>query len=84
MYSKKKEFWNPNRVYTKRGRDDRYTKFITNIHDNYVNWNIITLIEAFAQANKIDLPAARKCVKNTPALLDQFVINNAISNCMRR
>ena len=79
MYSKKKEFWNPNRVYTKRGRDDRYTKFITNIHDNYVNWNIITLIEAFAQANKIDLPAARKCVKNNPALLDQFVINNAIS-----
>ena len=79
MYSKRKEFWNPNRVYTKRDRDDRYTKFITNIHDNYANWNIITLIEAFAQANEIDLPTARKCVKNNPTLLDQFVINNAIS-----
>ena len=79
MYSKKKEFWNPNRVYTKRSRDDRYTKFITNIHDNYADWNIITLIEAFAQANEIDLPTARKCVKNNPTLLEQFVINNAIS-----
>ena len=79
MYSKRKEFWNPNRVYTKRDRDDRYTKFITNIHDNYADWNIITLIEAFAQANEIDLPTARKCVKNNPTLLDQFVINNAIS-----
>lgn len=79
IYSKKKSAWNPHRVYTKRGRDDRYTKFITNINDVYINWNIITLIEAFAQANEIDVPTARKLVKDNPALLEQFVINNAVS-----
>lgn len=79
IYSKKKASWNPHRVYTKRGRDDRYTKFITNISDNYRSWNIVTLIEAFAQANEIDVPTARKRVKDNPILLEQFVINNAIS-----
>lgn len=79
IYSKKKEFWNPHRVYTKRGRDDRYTKFITNINDNYSKWNIISLIEAFAQANELDIVTARKRVKDNPILLEQFVINNAFS-----
>lgn len=79
IYCKKKAAWNPHRVYTKRGRDDRYTKFITNINDDYSSWNIITLIEAFAQANEIDVPTARKRVKDNPILLEQFVINNAVS-----
>lgn len=79
IYSKKKAFWNPHRVYTKRGRDGRYTKFITNIEDEYKDWNIITLMEAFAQANEIDISVARKRVKANPILLEQFVINNAVS-----
>lgn len=79
IYSKKKAFWNPHRVYTKRGRDGRYTKFITNIEDEYNDWNIITLMEAFARANEIDISVARKRVKATPILLEQFVINNAVS-----
>lgn len=79
IYSKKKAFWNPHRVYTKRGRDGRYTKFITNIEDEYNDWNIITLMEAFAQANEIDISVARKRVKANPILLEQFVINNAVS-----
>ena len=79
IYSRNKASWNPHRVYTKRGRDDRYTKFITNISDDYRSWNIITLIEAFAQANEIDVSTARKRVKDNPILLEQFVINNAVS-----
>lgn len=79
IYSKQKSSWNPHRVYTKRGRDDRYTKFITNINDDYACWNIISLIEAFAQANEIDVPTARKRVKDNPILLEQFVISNAAS-----
>lgn len=43
IYSKNKESWSPNKVYTKRERDDRYTKFITNIDDDYSKWNIINL-----------------------------------------
>lgn len=79
IYSKQKASWNPHRVYTKRGRDDRYTKFITNVSADYGCWNIISLIEAFAQANEIDVPTARKRVKDNPILLEQFVINNAAS-----
>ena len=79
IYSKQKASWNPHRVYTKRGRDDRYTKFITNISDDYGCWNIISLVEAFAQANGIDVQTARKRVKDNPILLEQFVINNASS-----
>ena len=79
IYSKQKASWNPHRVYTKRGRDDRYTKFITNVSADYSCWNIISLIEAFAQANEIDIPTARKRVKDNPILLEQFVINNAAS-----
>ena len=79
IYAKQKTSWNPHRVYTKRGRDDRYTKFITNISADYRCWNIISLIQAFAQANEIDIPTARKRVKDNPILLEQFVINNAAS-----
>lgn len=79
IYSKQKASWNPHRVYTKRGRDDRYTKFITNVSADYDCWNIISLMEAFAQANEIDIPTARKRVKDNPILLEQFVINNAAS-----
>lgn len=79
IYSKQKASWNPHRVYTKHGRDDRYTKFITNISDDYGCWSIISLIEAFAQANGIDVQTARKRVKDNPILLEQFVINNASS-----
>lgn len=79
IYSKKKGCWRPHRVYTKRGRDDRYTKFITNVSDSYRDWKIISLIEAFADANEINIPTARKRVKDNPILLEQFVINNAVS-----
>lgn len=79
IYSKNKDNWSPNKVYTKRGRDDRYTKFITNIDDNYQNWNIINLIEAYAESEKIDVTQARKNVRLNPMLLESFVITNAKS-----
>ena len=41
IYSKKKSSWNPHRIYTKRGRDDRYTKFITNVSNHYSTWKFI-------------------------------------------
>lgn len=79
IYSKNKESWSPNKVYTKRERDDRYTKFITNIDDDYSKWNIINLIEAYANSENIDVPQARKNVKLNPMLLENFVIANAQS-----
>lgn len=79
IYSKQKASWNPHRVYTKRGRDDRYTKYVTNIDEPYDQWNVIPLIEAFAAANDINIATARKRVKDNPILMEKFVLNNAAS-----
>lgn len=79
IYAKDKNKWNPNKVYTKRGRDDRYGKFITNIDVSYKDWNIITLTEAFADYIKEDISTTRKIIKQNPMLLEQFVIENAKS-----
>lgn len=79
IYSKNKALWKPHRVYTKRGRDDRYSKYITNIDDPYEKWNIITLLEAYANTNDIDVKTARRRIKDNPNLLEQFVISNGIS-----
>lgn len=77
IYSKNKTEWNPNRVYTKRSRDDRYGKFIKNIDDDYKKWQFCTLMEAFAESINQDISEARKIAKMSPDLLDEFVIEHA-------
>lgn len=79
MIAKDKNQWQPNRVYTKRDRDNRYGKYITNISSHYADWQIITLTEAFAQAENLSISDARKMIKANPALLNEFVIENAAS-----
>lgn len=79
IYSKNKEVWTPNRVYTKRGRDDRYTKFISNVDEHYSKWRITNLIEAYAESENISVAQARKNTKINPILLETFVINHAKS-----
>lgn len=77
IYSKNKESWKPNKVFTKRGRDDRYNKYIKNINDNYEDWEFCTLMEAFAESIGEEVKDARKIVKKTPFLIDEFVHQNA-------
>ena len=79
MVAKDKRLWNPNKVYTKRNRDTRYSKYIKNIDSPYSQWEIITLTEAFAIANGLTIRDARKQIKLNPTLLDDFVIKNAAS-----
>lgn len=79
MMAKDKSQWQPNKVYTKRDRDNRYGKYITNITANFSDWHIITLTEAFAQAEHLSVPDARKTIKTNPSLLNEFVIKNADS-----
>lgn len=80
MVAKDKSLWKPNKVYTKRtSRDTRYTKFITNINSPFSEWNIIALIEAYANLKGIALVDAKKQVKENPALMDNFVMENAAS-----
>lgn len=79
IYSRDKSMWLPNKVYTKRSRDTRYTKFITNIEAPFDQWTICTLMDAFAKENGIELKEARKLVKLNPQLLEGFVIEHGKS-----
>ena len=80
IYAKSKPHWVPNRLFTNRGeRDKRYNNYITNINDNYENWNIITLSEAFAESLKVSLKEARAIAKKNPEQIDQFVIDHCES-----
>lgn len=79
MVAKDKRLWKPNKVYTKRGRDSRYGKYIKNIEEPYSQWEIITLAEAFSISSGLTIQDARKQIKSNPDLLDAFVIEHATS-----
>lgn len=80
IYSKSKEHWHPNRLYTNRGsRDKRYGNFITNINDPFPSWNLITLTEAFAEERKLSIKEARAFIKSYPEQMDQFVLEHCES-----
>lgn len=76
-YARNSSRWNPNRLYTARERDTRYTKFIRNIDAGFSNWGFRNLIDAFAESKKQTLKAARKLAKDNPQELDKFVLDNA-------
>jgi adenine-specific DNA-methyltransferase len=77
IYSKNKEFWNPNRVFTSRERDKRYNQFIPNIDDPFGQWTIEPLIQGYAQSLQLPTKEARKRVKRDPSELDTFVMKSA-------
>lgn len=77
IYAKDKSSWKPNRVFTGRERDARYGQFILNIDDHHANWEITTLMKAYAAEAGIAEKEARKLVKDDPLLLDQFVLDKA-------
>lgn len=80
IYSKSKEHWHPNRLYTNRGsRDKRYGNFITNINAPFPSWNLITLTEAFAEERKLSIKEARAFIKSYPEQMDQFVLEHCES-----
>ena len=79
IVAKDKRLWKPNKVYTKRDRDNRYGKYITNYTSHYSEWVIINLTDAYAQLSGIDIKTARKRIKDNPALLDEFVLEHAES-----
>jgi adenine-specific DNA-methyltransferase len=79
IYSKEREYWNPNRVFTGRDRDKRYNQFIQNRAEPYERWRFTTLMSAFAASKNLSLQQARKLTKENPDLLDDFVLSNADS-----
>lgn len=76
IYAKDKSNWHPNRVFTGRDRDKRYSQFITNFEEHYSNWTFKPLTTAFAEANDLTLKEARKLIKDEPKLIDDFVLKN--------
>ncbi len=79
VYARDKASWNPNRVFTARGRDARYSQFISNREDDPSRWVFTTLASAFATHLGLSLKDARRVAKDDPDRLDTFVIENARS-----
>ncbi len=77
MYAKNKANWKPNKIYTRRERDERYGKFVINAESDCADWKIVTLMEGFAYNQKIELKKARRLVQEQPHLLDEFVLQNS-------
>lgn len=79
IYASDRASWRPNRVFTGRERDKRYSQFIENRDEPYETWNFVTLMKALAGSLRISVAEARKAIKAQPDLLDEFVLKNAAS-----
>ena len=79
MYAKDKKAWNPNRVFTARERDARYGSFIVNRNEDYSEWKICTLMEAYADSMMLTIKEARKIIKKNPEFMDKFVLEHSES-----
>jgi adenine-specific DNA-methyltransferase len=79
IYAKNKDCWVPNRIFTERERDERYSQFIPNVNDDFRRWKITTLMNGFAEHHGVSEKAARSLVKDDVSVLDNFVTNNAKS-----
>jgi len=79
-YCKEKSKWAPNKVYTKRkDRNTRYDNFVKNSDLGHQFWEIVTLKQAFAEANNVPVKSAKKLISNYDLKLDKFVNENAKS-----
>ena len=78
-YVKDKSFWEPNRVYAPAERDDRYAKFIENFSDEFGQWRLIPLRQAFLLSEKVAswAEAKKRFEDDIEARLNSFVLENA-------
>lgn len=76
MYAKDKSKWKPNKIYTSRDRDKRYSQYILNYDEGIDNWDIVTLTKGYALSLDIDEKEARKRIKKNPEEMDMFVMKN--------
>ncbi|AUY08615.1 site-specific DNA-methyltransferase [Aeromonas sp. ASNIH2] len=78
IYAKNKRAWRPNRLFTSRERDSRYSQFIDNYDGGYKSWTLIPLSEAFADSYGMDSKSLKKKLGSQyENLLSEFVIKNA-------
>ena len=78
VYAKDKSKWQPNRVYTKRGRDDRYSQYILNPDDHYSRWEWTNLSNVVAEGLGVRPRQLKKALGDSyEAHMDQFVLDNS-------
>ncbi len=77
IYAKDSNSWNPNKIFVKTPRDNRYSKYIENIEQPFEKWRLITLREAFAIKNKVSTSSLKTLFpqKNDfEQAIEQFVL----------
>lgn len=79
IYAKDKlSSWVPNKVYTKRDRDKRYSSYIENYDANYKDWKLIPLSQALAKELGIKKSNLKKELgDNYEEVTNNFVMKNA-------
>ena len=70
--------WRPNRVFTARDRDRRYSSFIDNYEEAFRRWQLVPLARAFAESLGLKAREAKKQLGDRyEERLDAFVLENA-------
>jgi adenine-specific DNA-methyltransferase len=79
IYSKRKDSWSPNRLFTEReDRDRRYNQYIANFEEDFRNWNYIPLARAFAASLSLPERGLKVALgKDYDKKLTSFIMENA-------
>lgn len=78
IYAREKAFWNPNKVFRARERNDRYNNFILNREKDISQWEIVSLLDAYSQNLSIEKRNLKKTLgTDYEKSLYKFVKENA-------
>ena len=78
VYAKNKEIWKPNRLYTARERDSRYSQFILNFEEPYSEWVYAPLSHAVAEKFNVEPRQLKKYLGDKfENAMEEFVLENA-------
>lgn len=80
-YVKDKTIWQPNKVYIKSKRDDRYSKFIVNREEPHERWKLINLRDAFLKYSNLNTweDAKKLFLDKLEEKINLFVLSNSES-----
>lgn len=77
IYAKNRKNWTPNRLFTAKGRDARYSQFIENYEEHYENWKYIPLSKAVADKLGLQSRQLKKALGSSyDQELEKFVMRN--------
>jgi adenine-specific DNA-methyltransferase len=78
IYAKDKTCWKSFKTFVATGRDDRYSKFITNFDEPYSRWKLIGIRNALASQLGIETKNLKKHLGDEfDATIESFVLENA-------